>query len=127
MKFFLSYSEFLDAELLDPFEQLTSINLAENKLTTISAEVYKKWSAIFRLELSFNPMGDFLSAEIFEDLATLTILGMAGMEIRELPSGLLQPLANLQEIALDYNSIRRLNSNAFGYNSKMKSDSIIRA
>ena len=91
---------------------LTSLNLSNNQLSSLSAEVFSDLTMLLSLNLSNNQLSS-LSAEAFDGLTALATLELFGNRLRSLPPGMFDRLTSLRRLDLENNRLSSVPAEIF--------------
>ena len=91
---------------------LTSLDLSNNQLSSLSAEVFSDLTMLLSLNLSNNQLSS-LSAEAFDGLTALTTLELFGNRLRSLPPGIFDRLTSLRRLDIENNRLSSVPAGIF--------------
>ncbi len=102
----------LQGSALTKFSNLQAIYLTNNKIQTISSEVFHNLAELHHLDLSFNNISA-LERKTFHGLQQLKYLDMTNNNITHLPEGVFANLPQLEKLCLRNNRISKICEGAF--------------
>ena len=104
--------EELPAEVFDSLTSLTTLDLGDNSLEELPAEVFNSLTSLITLDLSDNSLAD-LPDDLLNRLTSLTSLNLRNNSLTELPVDVFQSLTSLTSLNLNSNSLTELPVDVF--------------
>lgn len=124
------------SEALAPLTRLQTLSLRDCGLTRLPANTFHRFSALQKLDISFNPLNNAftgllspleslehldmgycnlktISRDTFVKMSALKTLVLSGNKLDSLESGLFQNLTHLETLELNYCGLSRLNEAVF--------------
>lgn len=109
----------LPAGIFKPLVSIRKLNLKDNNLTTMSDEIFDSLTNLENLRLTGNKLAT-LNPKWFEHLTKLHTLTLGRNGISELPSKIFQPLINLKFFKVSNNNLTTISSESFGEHPNLK-------
>ncbi|KAM3927281.1 platelet glycoprotein Ib alpha chain [Leptodactylus fuscus] len=91
---------------------LTTLQLSNNRITTIPANAFTGLKKLTRLELQHNYIQS-LDEEVFEDLQAVIHLDLSYNQLTQLPDRLLSNVVNLEKLYLSWNKLTKIPNDFF--------------
>ncbi|KAG7261634.1 hypothetical protein CRUP_038356 [Coryphaenoides rupestris] len=104
----------LPAKVFSPLASLEQLYLGANQLETISVETLAGLTQLLKLDLNRNRIWR-LDAGVFDQLSNLTFLNLGGNSIRELPPTIFHSLSRLRQLMLYTNQLETLDADLFSH------------
>ncbi|XP_067626233.1 phospholipase A2 inhibitor beta-like [Eurosta solidaginis] len=110
----------IPAGLLAPIgENLTKLQMRENRMNMLSAGIFDQLKRLERLDLSFNGLTT-LTSSTFKQLYNLTDLDLSNNQITHLPAKAFESLHKLTTLYLSNNRLTQLELSTFATLSKLQ-------
>lgn len=94
-----------------PKEQIIKLQLANNKLTTITADDFSAFSSLQQLQLGSNPISE-IEANAFSKLTNLVYFSV-GNQLTAIPEGAFASLSHLTQLTLSNNQLKIITAGSF--------------
>lgn len=108
----------LSSHLLRGVLQLHTLDLTENKLSELPADVFS-YAPLFSLVLKANRL-EKVDANWFPNNSNLTWLDLSGNLLARIPTSLTQKLPHLENLDVSNNRVERIQSNVFSPLAKLE-------
>lgn len=103
----------LDEHALRGCERLVELEMPNNNITNLPANVFKDFTEMRFINFASNQITQ-LRPELFTSMINLEVLRLNTNFISELPRGIFIPVRNLQSLELNNNRLRAIHSDSFG-------------
>ena len=103
---------------LETLDDIKELNLSNNNIKSLPANLFWNWNKLTRLNLSNNQIEE-IDLETFSRVPNLEYLDLSNNKIKNLDT-VLKDLSSLKYIKLDHNQITNLTTDSFLQNSKLE-------
>ncbi|KAF7988133.1 hypothetical protein HCN44_007627 [Aphidius gifuensis] len=111
----------LSADMFFELSNIESINLSHNNLTNLPLELLKNSKKIIEFKLNYNNQNlQTIPSLFFAKLSRIRVIEMTGSGLLFLPENIFLSLFNLEYIHLEYNFLKNLSINIFNESYSLK-------